>query len=726
MAVPQMEVKVSADTKELERALSNAEKAVAGFVAGVGAITAAISVAVKSVVDLADEMTKAAQRTGIAMEELQKLSHVADLSGVSAGQLQTAVSRLTRGMSDLARGGTSEAARGLKAIGVEIKNADGSLRSASDVIGDIAQKFSGFKDGAEKTALAMAIFGRAGAQMIPMLNGGRAAIEDARKELEQFGAVASERLGKDSERLNDNMTRLGTFFRGIATQVAERVVPALANASDALIKWLRESGFAISVGNALGAMFENLESIVTVVGAAIMVAFGPALVAAIAAVSKALTVGLLGSLVAVAAFFAANPITAGILAITVAANTMGADVIGIMKKAVNGIIGAFEAGGVYIKFILENLANVAGSAMISMVNNIIGAINKMVYGAKFALNSLIEAYNKIPGLPKINPFDLSEDAIQEMTNKYAEAIGPALAERNRRLGEINGKDYIGSFVAGIKSMASQAAAAAAAATGGAPIVPGTAKAGKAATEEETDKEEAERLRARLEQRLEMIRQSVLTEEQLLIHKYQKAQELAKQAFDLDMIIYADNEEKKLQKAREYQALREELERVHLQKLAALRAAADARSLNNLASFFSGAQALASSNGNKSFKAAKAFAIGQAILSTTAAAIQAMADPLAITPFQKFANYAMVLGKGMSAVAAIKSMQPTGGGGRGGGGGGGGAPAATGGGSSNGSGGMGNAVYINLQGQSFGRDQVRNLIEQIAAYQKDGGQVVFAP
>ena len=108
MAAPEMQVKVSADTKELERALSAAEKAVAGFVAGVGAITAAVGMAVKSVVDLADEMTKAAQRTGIAMEELQKLSHVADLSGVSTGQLQTAVSRLTRGMSDLARGGTKK------------------------------------------------------------------------------------------------------------------------------------------------------------------------------------------------------------------------------------------------------------------------------------------------------------------------------------------------------------------------------------------------------------------------------------------------------------------------------------------------------------------------------------------------------------------------------------------------------------------------------------------
>jgi len=725
MAAPEMQVKVSADTAELQRALSAAEKAVAGFVAGVSAIGAAIGIAVKNVVNAADEMTKLAQKTGIATAELQTLAHVASLSGVSAGQMQTAVARLTRGMADMARGGSSEAARAMKAIGVESTNADGSMRNTSEVLADIAQKFSGYRDGAEKSALAMSIFGRSGAEMIPLLNGGRAAIEDARKELEDFGAKASTQLGKDSERLNDNLSRMGTFFQGIAVQIAERVVPALANASDAIVKWLRESGFAISVGNALGAMFENLESIVTVAGAAMAVAFGPAIIASIVAITKALTVGLIGALGAVAAFLVANPITATFIAVALAAKAMGIDVVGIIKTVVNTIIGSFHAASIDIKFVLDNWKNIAGAAMVEMVNVVIGAINEMIRLIQKGFNVVIKGMNKFPGV-KIEPFDVDEDAIDKITNDYANALKPALEKRNREIGEAMGKDYVGAFIDRIKSLAGTVADAAGAALKPPPVVPG--KPGKAGAEEETDKEEAERLRERLERRLEMVRQSVLTEEQLMIHKYQKAQELAKQAFDLDMIIYADNEEKKLQKTMEYQALREQLEQKHLQNLTAMRAAADAKSLNNLASFFSGAQALASSNGNKSFKAAKAFAIGQAILSTTAAAIQAMADPMALSPFQKFANYAAVLGKGLSAVASIKSMQPTGGGGKGGGGGGS-MPASTGGGgggagSSNGSG-MGNAVYINLQGQSFGRDQVRALIEQIAGYQKDGGQVVFA-
>ena len=726
MSIPDMKVRVTADTSDLESGLSAAAKAGAAFGATISGLAAATAAAVKSIVNMADETTKLAQKTGIAMRELQELAHVANLSGVSVGELQTAVGRLTRGMSDFARGGTSESARALKALGIEIKNTDGTLKSSSQVLEQVAEKFSGYRDGAEKTALAIAIFGRAGANMIPMLNGGKAAIIEARKELEQFGAVASDSLGRDSERLNDNLSRLGTFLQGIGVQIAERVVPALANASDALVQWLRESGAAVAVGNALGAMFQNLEAIVTVAAAALLALFGPALVASIIAITKLIGVGLVAAFGTLAAVIAANPLAAAFVAIAAAAHAMGVDVINVIKTVVNTIIGSFRAAATDVQFVWQNMGNVIGAAMIGIVNAVIRAINGMVNAAKAGVNILIAAINKIPGI-KVDPLDTSGRAVEEMANGYAEAIGPALADRNRKIGEAMGKDYIGSFVQSIKSMAGTAAAAVTAATGTAPGVPKTGKAGKTGSEEESDEEENRRLRERLERRLEVIRQSVLKEEELLIHKYNKAQELAKQAFDLDMASTTLTEEQKLAKAAEYHKLREDLERTHQEKLMQIRAAADARSLNNLATFFSGAQALAQSNGNKSFKTAKAFAIGSALLSTAAAAIQAMADPTAITPWQKFANYAMVLGRGMSAVASIRSMQPSGGGGGGGGGGGAATAAASqpSGGSSNGSGAMGNAVYINLQGQSFGRDQVRSLIEQIAAYQKDGGQVVFA-
>ena len=724
MAAPEMQVKVSADTSELEAGLRAAQKATAAFVAGVGALAAGIGAAVKSVVNMADEMTKASQKTGIAVKELQELAHAAGLSGLSAQELQGGIARLTKGMADFAAGGSTEATRALKAVGVEIKNSEGSMRSSSEVLGDLAEKFSGYRDGAEKSALALSIFGRAGLNMIPMLNSGRAAIEDARKEMQDFGAIASDQLGKDSERLNDNLSRMGTFFTGIATQIAERVVPALANATDEIVRWMRESNIAQSVGNALGAMFQNLETVVTVAGAAMLIAFGPAVLASIKTVTVAIVTGIIPALKTVAALLLANPFTLFFAAATAAAYLMGANVQSAVKATVNYMIGAFRAAGTLIGAILPSIFVAVEAALTGMVNAIIDKINNMVSAFKSGLNAIIAAANKLPGVSM--PLLDTGATIERFKNDAATVFGSEMSQAFKTAGEHLGADHIGGIVSSIKKLAPEVQktfnnifkpAAPTVGTGGGE------GGGKA------DEDENKKLREKLERRLEVVRQSVLNEEQLMVHKYQKAQELAAQAFALDMEIYAQNEEVRLQKVQEYQALREALEQKHLQNIDKLRADSNAKALNNLASFFSGAQSLAQSNGNKSFKAAKGFAIAQAILSTTSAAIQAMADPMAVTPFQKFANYAAVLGKGLSAVASIRGMQPSGGGGGGGGGGGAGAASGGGGGGAGGEAAGrapgGNSVYINLQGQSFGRDQVRDLVKQIADFQKDGGQVVFA-
>ena len=203
------------------------------------------------------------------------------------------------------------------------------------------------------------------------------------------------------------------------------------------------------------------------------------------------------------------------------------------------------------------------------------------------------------------------------------------------------------------------------------------------------------------------------EEQLAAH-LTREQELIQQARDKEVI---DDQTHK--------ALMERSEQEYQSRIAQLRAMNNITALKDLGTFFKGAEALAKSNGDKSFKTAKAFAIASGVLSTVSAAIQAMNDPTAITPFQKFANYAAVLGKGLSAVASIRGMSPSSGGGGGGSSGASGSSGGTPEGASSPSSRMGQSVFINLQGQSFGRDQVRSLVEQIASYQKDGGQVVFA-
>lgn len=222
--------------------------AIGGVVAASGAAAGAL---IKNAVDLADNLGKTAQKAGVSVEALSGLKYAADLSDVSIGTLSGALQKLGRQMSEAARGSES-AQRGFNALGVSVRNADGSLRDTDQVFSDIAEQLSRLPDGATKTALAIQIFGRAGAQLIPLLNGGAAGLAEFRTEAEQLGVIISTETSKASEELNDNFTRLSTAATGLGVQLAAGVVPALADITTELVRAYKEGEGVLRIFGAIG------------------------------------------------------------------------------------------------------------------------------------------------------------------------------------------------------------------------------------------------------------------------------------------------------------------------------------------------------------------------------------------------------------------------------------------------------------------------------------------
>lgn len=198
------------------------------------AAAAAFGVAVRNTVNAADDMSKAASKIGIPTEELSRLKYAADLSGVSFEGLQGAVGRLSRVMND-AKNGSTEAVDTFNQLGISATNADGSLKSASQVLTEVSSKFASMPDGAEKTALAMELMGRSGANMIPLLNGGAEAMSSLMAEADSFGQVFSEQMGKDAEAFNDNISRLTGLMGNLAAKVATEILPHLVQLTDWLV-----------------------------------------------------------------------------------------------------------------------------------------------------------------------------------------------------------------------------------------------------------------------------------------------------------------------------------------------------------------------------------------------------------------------------------------------------------------------------------------------------------
>lgn len=272
-----LRVNLGIDTAAFSDGLKNAGSKLAGFgsvlrsaivplaAAGTAALVG-VGAAVKGTIDAADEMSKAASKFGVPIEELSRLKYAADLSDVSLEGLGTSLGRLSKNMVSAATG-AGPMAKAFDAAGISVKNADGSLRSSTDVLGQLADKLSTMPDGAQKTALAIQLLGKSGAEMIPLLNGGSAALAEMGKEAETFGQVFSSATGTNAEAFNDNITRLQGALSSTSAEIAARVLPSLVSLTDLLVengpKIAEFAGFFVDLGTKIATFGVNTVAALT-------------------------------------------------------------------------------------------------------------------------------------------------------------------------------------------------------------------------------------------------------------------------------------------------------------------------------------------------------------------------------------------------------------------------------------------------------------------------------
>lgn len=208
--------------------------AMAGLATAAIAAAAAIGGAVKKAADHADLLGETSQKIGVSVEALSQLEYQAKFSGVTLDGLSTGLRKLADNMADFAMNSKAGVGVAFKALAIDVKDASGNLRTGDQVLGDVADRFSRMENGALKTSLAIQIFGKSGADLIPMLNEGRQGIADYAAEADKLGITLSTGTAKAADQFNDNMTRVDSVLDGLANKIMEAVIPSLANLSNTL------------------------------------------------------------------------------------------------------------------------------------------------------------------------------------------------------------------------------------------------------------------------------------------------------------------------------------------------------------------------------------------------------------------------------------------------------------------------------------------------------------
>lgn len=217
--------------KKMQKDLEEAGKVIGTALAAVTTATAAL---VKSAIDNMDRLDEAAQRVGVSAKQLSTLEYAAKRGAVSSEQLEAALGKLAKSASDTAAG-TGTAAKGFEHLGISVKNTDGTLKSTEQLLKEAATEFAKYEDSAQKTAVAMAIFGKSGKDMLPFLNQGADGMRELQDRAKALGLEISDAAAAQAGDFNDAMGDMADLVRGVGNDIAQALLPKLTQIAEAFV-----------------------------------------------------------------------------------------------------------------------------------------------------------------------------------------------------------------------------------------------------------------------------------------------------------------------------------------------------------------------------------------------------------------------------------------------------------------------------------------------------------
>ena len=255
-----------------------------GITLGAGAAATALGAFARASITAADELGKAATRTGVSVEALSSLEVAARQGGTSFSTLERGLVKLSRNAVDAADG-LGEASRGFDRLGISVTDSNGQVKDTDTLYAEVSDELSKMEAGTKKTAIAQEIFGRGGAALIPVLDSGAEAMGN--------NVTTSEKLARSSEVLNDRMDDIKVIFGKVGNAILTGIVPPLAGLLTGIVngaKTLSEK-FAPALQTArevigevgkvaltlAGHLGSNLLSVIKSVGGVLKTVFGPAI-----------------------------------------------------------------------------------------------------------------------------------------------------------------------------------------------------------------------------------------------------------------------------------------------------------------------------------------------------------------------------------------------------------------------------------------------------------------
>lgn len=185
----------------------------------------------KDVISSIAALDDMSEKTGATVENLSALARVAKISGVDMETVADSLVKMTKSLKGADKD-SKGAAEALKYLGInfaEFKKLDPAEQMLM-----VAKELDKFKDSAGKTALALDLFGKSGANMLPYL-------KDLAEEGELNAKVTADQAAM-AETLEKNIARLQSSFMDMGKSLSIELMPQINSFVEGLRDGLVEAG----------------------------------------------------------------------------------------------------------------------------------------------------------------------------------------------------------------------------------------------------------------------------------------------------------------------------------------------------------------------------------------------------------------------------------------------------------------------------------------------------
>ena len=191
-----------------------------------------------NVVSLADDLNTLRATTNLSTDILQEFQYASAFIDVDLETMTGSLTKLTKQMYS-ASTGSKTSAEAFKTLGINIRNADGSLRPRYDVFLEAIDALGKIDDEATRDGLAMQVFGKSAQQLNPLIKAGSGVLQEYAQQARDVGYVLDEETLSSLNAVNDEVDGMKLQFEALKNQLGTAVAPVIHEAVLALQEFAR-------------------------------------------------------------------------------------------------------------------------------------------------------------------------------------------------------------------------------------------------------------------------------------------------------------------------------------------------------------------------------------------------------------------------------------------------------------------------------------------------------